>query len=168
MKRLIGVLAIVLLSSCQQHKIGYVDYAELMDGYQRKIDLESNYQSKADGFARRRDSISQVFQLEAQQLQNQTRGMSQQKAQEEFAALQQRGQMIGQQLQLEEQGIQAEGQQRMDSLFTEVKERIGAYGKANGYTYILASGEGGSVLYGDEAQDVTEAVLKLLNDEYKK
>ncbi len=168
MKRLIGVLAIVLLSSCQQNKIGYVDYAELMDGYQRKIDLESNYQSKADGFARRRDSISQVFQLEAQQLQNQTRSMSQQKAQEEFASLQQRGQLIGQQLQQEEQRIQAEGQQRMDSLITEVKERIGVFGKANGYTYILASGEGGSVLYGDDAQDVTEAVLKLLNDEYKK
>lgn len=168
MKKLLGLAAILVLSSCQQHKIGFVDYAGLMDGYQRKMDLESNYQSRAQAYARKRDSISQSFQLEAQALQTRTRDMPQQKAQEEFTTLQQRGQIIGQQLQQEEQLMQQSGQQKMDSLITEVKARIQEYGKANGYTYILAGGEGGTVLYGDESEDITEAILKLLNEEYKK
>lgn len=168
MKKFIGLAAVLILSSCQQDKIGYVDYAGLMDGYQRKKDLETNYQARAQTYARKRDSISQSFQLEAQALQTKTQGMSQEKAQEEFSTLQQRGQIIGQQLQQEEQFMQQSGQQKMDSLIADVKARVQEYGKANGYTYILAGGEGGTVLYGDESQDITDAVLKLLNEEYKK
>lgn len=168
MKKLIGLAVVLVLSSCQQHKIGFVDYAGLMDGYQRKKDIEANYQTKAQAYARRRDSISQSFQLEAQALQVRTKDMPQQKAQEEFSTLQQRGQVIGQQLQQEEQFMQQSGQQKMDSLINEVKARIQQYGKANGYSYILAGGDGGTVLYGDESEDITEAILKLLNEEYKK
>lgn len=168
MKKFIGLVVILVLSSCQQQKIGFVDYAGLMDGYQRKKDIEANYQTKAQAYARKRDSISQSFQIEAQALQARTQDMPQQKAQEEFSTLQQRGQIIGQQLQQEEQFMQQSGQQKMDSLITEVKARIQEYGKANGFTYILAGGDGGTVLYGDQSEDVTEAILKLLNEEYKK
>ena len=168
MKKLLAVGALLVFGSCQQNKMAYVDYANLMDGYQRKKDLEANYQQKAETYSRKRDSISQVFQLEAQALQTRTQGMSQENAQEEYTSLQQRGQLIGQQLQQEEQLMQQMGQRNMDSLITDVKARIQEYGKANGYHYILAGGDGGSVLYGDEAQDITEAVLKLLNEEYKK
>jgi outer membrane protein len=168
MKKFIGLVVILVQSSCQQQKIGFVDYAGLMDGYQRKKDIEANYQTKAQAYARKRDSISQSFQIEAQALQARTQDMPQQKAQEEFSTLQQRGQIIGQQLQQEEQFMQQTGQQKMDSLITEVKARIQEYGKANGFTYILAGGDGGTVLYGDQSEDVTEAILKLLNEEYKK
>jgi len=56
----------------------------------------------------------------------------------------------------------------MDSLISKVKKEISAYGKAKGYTYILGGGEGGSVLYGDSSKDLTEDILKILNDKYKK
>lgn len=168
MKKLMAVGALLVFGSCQQNKIGYVDYANLMDGYQRKKDLETTYNQKAEAYTRKRDSISQVFQLEAQAMQTRAQGMSQQKAQEEYATLQQRGQLIGQQLQQEEQLMQQMGQRKMDSLIMDVKARIQEYGKANGYHYILAGGDGGTVLYGAEAQDVTEPLLKLLNEEYKK
>jgi outer membrane protein len=56
----------------------------------------------------------------------------------------------------------------MDSLVKKVKKEIKAYGEANGYTYILGGGDGGSVIYGDETNDVTDAILKILNDKYEK
>ena len=49
----------------------------------------------------------------------------------------------------------------------EVKEEIKAYGKTNGYTYILGGGDGGSVLFGDETKDLTEEILTILNNKYK-
>lgn len=82
--------------------------------------------------------------------------------------MQQRGQQIGQQLQMEDQQLQAEGQTQMDSVVSKVKEEIRSYGKANGYTYILGGGDGGSVLYGTDANDLTNEIVKLLNDKYKK
>ena len=70
--------------------------------------------------------------------------------------------------QQQDQQLQLEGQTEMDSVVAAVKTEIKAYGKANGYSYILGGGDGGSVLYGREADDLTAEILKLLNDKYKK
>ena len=117
MKKAIVFLSLISLASCQQDKIGFVDNEVLLDNYQEKKDIESKYQSKSEAYAKKRDSISQAFQLEAQALQSKSQGMSQKKAQEEYALLQQKGQFIGQQLQQEEQQLQLQGQaQRLPPL----------------------------------------------------
>ncbi len=168
MKKLLVVVLVVFLAACQQNKIGYVDNIKLMDGYQEKIDIEAKFKTKADALAKKRDSISQAFQIEVQAFQAKAQKMSQKKAQEEYGLIQQRGQFMGQQLQQEEQQMQTAGQVEMDTVVSKVKKEIKAYGKANGYTYILGGGDGGSVLYGTDAQDLTQEVLKILNDSYKK
>lgn len=168
MKKIILGLVFLTIVSCQQEKIGFVDNVRLMNEYQEKIDIEAQFKIKADALTKKRDSISQAFQLEAQAFQVKAQSMPQQKAQEEYAAFQQKGQFIGQQLQQEDQQLQVEGQTQMDSVISNVKREVEAYGKANGYSYILGGGEGGSVLYGKESNDLTDAVIKMLNDKYKK
>lgn len=167
MKKII-VFAIALTAvACQQNKIGYVDNVKLMDGYQEKIDVEAKFKTKVDALTKKRDSISQAFQIELQAFQAKAQKMSQKSAQEEYGVLQQKGQFVGQQLQQEEQLLQQNSQTEMDSLVSKVKDEIKAYGKANGYTYILGGGDGGAVLYGEDAQNLTGEVLKILNDKYK-
>ena len=168
MKKIMILALAVTAMACQQNKIGFVDSVKLMDEYQEKIDVEARFKTKADAMTKKRDSISQSFQMELQAFQAKAQKMSQQSAQEEYGQLQQRGQYIGQQLQQEEQQLQATSQVEMDSLVKKVKKEIKEYGKANGYTYILGGGDGGSVLYGEEANDLTQAILKILNDKYKK
>ena len=167
MKKLVVLAIAVTAMACQQNKIGYVDSVKIMDDYQEKIDVEARFKTKADAMGRKRDSISQAFQMELQQFQSKAQSMSQQSAQEEYSQLQQRGQQIGQRLQQEEQQLQQNSQTQMDSLVKKVKKEIRAYGKANGYTYILGGGEGGSVIYGEDANDVTNEILKILNDKYE-
>ena len=168
MKKWILVVLVLGAISCKQEKIGYVDNVNLMDKYQEKMDIEAGFKVKLDALAKKRDSISQGFQIEMQAFQAKAQKMNQTKAQEEYALIQQKGQFIGQQLQQEDQTLQAQGQTEMDTLVKKVKKEIKDYGKANGYTYILGGGDGGSVLYGTEANDVTDAILKILNDKYKK
>lgn len=168
MKKLIFALVVLVTASCQQNKIGYVDNIKLMDEYQAKQDVEAKFKVKADALTKKRDSISQAFQMEAQAFQAKAANMSQTKAQEEYGMMQQRGQLIGQQLQQEDQKLQSEGQVEMDSIVNKVKEEISAYGKTNGYTYILGGGDGGSVLYGTEVNDLTDEIVKILNDKYSK
>jgi len=167
MKKLSIVAVALLAMACQENKIGFVNSIELMDGYQERIELEARFKTKADAMGKKRDSIAQSFQLDLQDFQAKAQKMSQKNAQEEYAQLQQRGQFVGQQLQQEEQRLQQDSQVEMDSLVGKVKKEIQAYGKANGYTYILGGGEGGAVLYGEASQDLTEAILKILNDKYK-
>ncbi len=168
MKKVFFVLLLFGLGSCQQDKIGFVDNVKLMEKYQGKIDFETSYQSKSADFNKRRDSITQAFQMEVQAFQSKAEGMNQKKAQEEQGMLQQRGQFMGQQLQQQEQKLQAEGQTAMDSLVSRIKKEIKEYGESNGYTFILGGGEGGSVLYGKETQDITEELVIILNNRYTK
>ena len=168
MKHWTGMIAALVLMGCQEAKMGYVDNVKLMDGYQRRKDVESNYQVQSEAFSRRRDSISQAFQLEAQDLQNKSKAMSDDRAQQEFEMFQQRGQMIGQQLQQQEQQMQRMGQLKMDSVVSHVRKTIRQYGETNGYRFIFTGGEGGSVLYGEAAADITDEVLEILNREYVK
>ncbi len=168
MKKFVFSGLLCLLMSCQQQKIGFVDNVMLMDKYQEKMDIEAKYKVKSDALNKRRDSVSQAFQMEAQQFQSKAESMAQKQAQEQYGQLQQRGQMIGQQLQQEEQILQSQGQVEMDTLITKVKKHIRAYGEAHGYTYILGGGDGGSVLFGNEGNDLTDEILKELNGKYKK
>ena len=168
MKKLVLALVFIGTISCQQEKIAFVDNVKLMDTYQEKIDIEAKFKTRTETFGKKRDSISQAFQVEAQAFQAKAQKMAQAKAQEEYGQLQQRSQFIGQQLQQEEQQLQIQGQTEMDSLVSKVKKEIKAYGESNGYSFILTGGDGGSVLYGKEAHNVTDAIVKILNDNYKK
>ncbi|MFT0713985.1 OmpH family outer membrane protein [Flagellimonas lutimaris] len=167
MKKLVVLAIAITAMACQQNKIAFVDSVKIMDEYQEKIDVDARFKTKAEAMNKKRDSISQAFQMELQQFQTKAQSMSQQKAQEEYSLLQQRGQRVGQQLQQEEQQLQQISQAEMDTLVKKVKKEIREYGKANGYTYILGGGESGSVIYGDEAKDVTDAILSILNDKYE-
>ncbi len=168
MKKICLALPLLILLACNQNKIGFVDTVRLMDNSKEKMDIEVEYQQKTNALNKKRDSISQAFQIEAQALQTKSKSMSQQKAQEEYELFQQKGQFIGQQLQQEEQILQQAGQAEMDSLVSKVRSEISTYGENNGYTYILGGGEGGSVLYGVEGQDLTDEILKIINDKYQK
>ena len=166
MKKLVLALVFIGAISCQQEKIAFVDNVKLMDTYQEKVDIEAKFKTRSDAFGKKRDSISQAFQIEAQAFQAKAQKMAQARAQEEYGQLQQRSQFIGQQLQQEEQQLQMQGQTEMDSLVSKVKKEIKAFGESNGYSFILTGGDGGSVLYGKEAHNVTDAIVEILK--YKK
>ena len=168
MKNAVWTAALFLLVSCQQEKIGYVDNVKLMDEYQEKIDADVKFKSEEEVLTKKRDSLSQAYQLEMQAFQTKSQSMSQKKAQEEYGLLQQKGQFLGQQLQQEAQIAQTANQAILDSIISTVKKEVKGYGKANGYSYILTGGDGGSVLYGNDANNVTDEVVKILNDKYKK
>ena len=57
---------------------------------------------------------------------------------------------------------------KLAELTTKLKEAIRQYGKENNYTFILGANEGGSVLYGKDNKDITDELIRYLNQQYKK
>jgi outer membrane protein len=165
MKKVVLLVVILMAFGCKQDKIAFVNNVRLMEGFKQKIAVEERFAQQKEAFNKKRDSISRAFQMEAQAIESQINSMTEQKAQEAYGRLQQKGQQIGQALQQQEQQLQQIGQADMDSVVQKVKKEIAAYGKANGYTFILGGGDGGSVLYGEEAKDITDAILGVLNKE---
>lgn len=59
--------------------------------------------------------------------------------------------------------IMTEGQKINDELQDEIQEKLKALKNEKGYDYILSYGTGSNVLVADDAYDITETVLAILN-----
>ncbi len=170
MKRsgLLIVLAIFIFGCQDQQKIGFIDNGRVINEYQAKIDIEEKYKGKDEVFAIRTDSISKAFQLEAQDFQIKSRGMSTSKAQELYDQLGQKQQLLQQQLQFEQQQLQQSFNGEIDSVIIKVKDYVKTYGENNGYTFILGTSDASSsVMYGVESKDLSQIIIDGLNAEYK-
>jgi outer membrane protein len=169
MKKILFIaFAILTLASCQQQKIGFVDNVELINSYQKKIDTDERIKGKIDAFQKRTDSLRQSFQLEINDAEIKARKMSQAGIQKLSKDLQDKEQVLSKRVQFEQNLIAEESRSENDSLIKIVREFVQDYGKKNGYSFILGSNEAGSVMYGDEASDLTQIILDALNAEYKK
>jgi outer membrane protein len=170
MKKIIfGLIGLVLVTSCTQDKIAFVNNSYVINDYQEKKDIEAKYQLKINAYNKKRDSIGKALQLEYQSFQLKSKTLPEQQAQSEYELLLQKQQMFQQQFQLEEQQISQQSQTEIDSLISKVKTFIKGYGKDNNYTYILGTSDAAaSVLYGKEENDISETILTALNANYKK
>ncbi len=170
MKKIIYlILVIVMFTSCQQQKIGFIDNGKVINEYQEKKDIEERYKMLDDAFKKRADSIGQDFQKEAQSFQQNSAKMAQKKAQETYESLNKKQQMLQQQFQFEQQQITQGFQKEIDSVIVKVKNFVKDYGKTNGYTYILGTSEtAASVIYGKEENDLSQTIIDALNAEYIK
>jgi outer membrane protein len=167
-KIILSCLVIFTLASCQQSdKIGFVDNSKLINEYQEKKDIEIRLQAKIGQFQKRTDSLRQAFQLEINDAEIKARRMSTSEKQALSKELQDKDNLLAQRLQFEQQQINLESQALNDSLIARVKQFVKDYASKNGYSYILGSNEGGSVLFGKEESDLTQTVLDLMNAEYE-
>ncbi|TXD83983.1 OmpH family outer membrane protein [Subsaximicrobium wynnwilliamsii] len=170
MRKLVGLFSVALiLASCQeQQKIAFVNNGEVINAYTEKIEIEAKYEKMDADFQKRTDSIGQAFQTEAQDFQTKAANMSQQEQQEQYQVLGQKQQRLQQQIQQEQQQLGQKFNVEIDSAMSHVKQFVTDYGKENGYTFILGKNEAGSVMYGEEAKDISKEIIEALNADYKK
>ena len=167
-KIVVALVTLAFFTSCQkQDKIAFVDNAKVVKEFNKKKNFEAKFQTKIDAFNKKADSLDKAIQMEAQAFQTRAQKMNQSKAEQEYQALVQKKQMQDYQLGNEEKLLKAEGQKEIDTLVKQVKAFVKDYGKKNGYTFILGANEAGSVMYGAEDKDITDAVIKALNGDSK-
>lgn len=168
-KIILALTGLFLMTSCNQDKIVFVNNSYVINEYQEKKDIEAKYKTKVEAYNKKRDSIGQTLQMEYQKFQLQSKSLSEQDAQVQYQGLMQKQQMLQQQFQMEEQQISKQSQTEIDSLISKVKRFIKEHGEVHNYTYILGTSDAAaSVLYGKEENDISETILKELNENYKK
>lgn len=168
-KLIIVILAVFALTACQeQQKIAFVDNSKLVNEYQEKKDLEAKIKGQQEQLSAKADSLNVVYQQEIQQARIDATKLSQAAMEKLGMEIDKKWQGIRQQLQIEDQEINMQGQKEIDSLISKVKTFVKDYGKKNGYTYILGSNEAGSVMYGKDENDLTATLLEQLNAAYTK
>jgi len=166
-KIVLSLMVLIGAASCQeQQKIAFIDNGEIINDYQMKIDIEEKFKLQNDDFTKQRDSIARVYQMEMQSVQQRLSRLSPQKQQEESQVFSQKWQPIQQQMQMQQQQMEQMFNTEMDSVISKMNKFVEGYGKKNGYTFILGKNQAGSVVYGDEANDITDVVIKEINAEY--
>lgn len=168
MKKLAVVFSLMMiLASCTQVKIAYVDLEEVMKEYEGSKKAEEEMKAQSEEISRQLDQLAMPFQQKVQEYQQNQQNLSASARQEKERELMQEQQMIQQQQQMAQQQVQAEGQKKMEKINEDIEGFISGYAKSNGYTYILGSSDQTkSILYGEESLDITEEVIDGLNESF--
>jgi len=166
-KRFIGVAAVaILMVSCNEQKTAYVDTTVLIKEYKEMKDVEAEFTSKSDSVRMQLDSAANAFQQEVQAYQSQMKSMSESQRKEKEQELMQKQQMLQQQQQMVGNKLREQSNTVMDSMVTKIKDYVKDYGKQKNYTYIFGSNESANIMYAEEGLDITQDILKELNEEY--
>jgi outer membrane protein len=168
MKKLAVVFSLMMLmASCNQVKIAYVDVEEILKEYDGAKKAEEEMKAKSQAISQQLDQLAQPLQAKIQEYQNNKNNLSASARQKKESELMQEQQMFQQQQQMAQQQVQAEGQRMFEEMNSDIESFLEDYGKTNGYTYILGSSmQTKSVLYGEASLNITDEVIDALNESY--
>ena len=163
MKKLFIIAGALLLFSCNQTKVAFIDVAELMQGYEATIALEKELLEKQEAKSRELDSISAPFQQRVQEYYQNANNMSESKRSETEQALQQEQQLLQLQQQQAANELQLEQQERTEILSKIVDSTVAAYASEQGIQMVLGTHGNGTVIYGADQLDITQEMIDILN-----
>ncbi len=178
-KTIVLFSAIVALTSCNSGssdaneaqgatglKTAFVDTSKLMEENLEAKDIKSKYDALLEEKGKKFDAEVAQFQSEAANFEKNAQQYGMQWAQTKGAELRKKEQYLAQQEQLIVREAQLQGSKEMDSLVKRIRVIIKDYGKEKGYDYIYGTGESATILYGKEANDLTNEFIKMVNDKY--
>lgn len=168
MKKLVVVVASVLLfASCTQTKIGYVDVEDLMKEYDATKAMETSLKAEQEKMAKTLDSLAADFQIKVEAYYKKAPRMSAKSRQAKKAELQKENQALQLKRQQAQQTMQQKGQEGIKAITKTVDSVVAAYAKTNKYNVILGTQGNGTVMYGDDALNLTETIIDVLNADYE-
>lgn len=171
-KIVLTVLAVVALAACNKQegnapKTAYIDTEKLMKEYAAAQDIEAKYKQKGTEMGRELDAEIERFKTEAESFKANAQANGMAWAQKKGTELRQREQQLNMAQQAMMRQLQDESGKELDTLVKQIKAYIKDYGKKNGYDYIYGTGDAATVLFAKDQYDITQQVLKELNDKYK-
>ena len=149
-------------------KSAYIDTEKLMKEYQESIDFEAKYESMSNRMKNELESDMKKFQNDVADLQKNAQSKGMEWAQNRQAELERRQRTLAEKEQNYMKKFQEEGSVERDSMVSKMKRFIKDYGKEKGLDYVFGTGDAATVLYAKEGFDITEEVVKLMNEAYAK
>nr|WP_322624888.1 OmpH family outer membrane protein [uncultured Flavobacterium sp.] len=148
-------------------KTAYVDTQKLTEKSDELKDWEDRAKIKEDELGRELQKDAEQLRIDMAAAQGEARTKGPEWAQLKGQQLQKREQ----ELRVKQQTFQDEfGKEfgvKRDTIVSQLRKYIKEYGKKKGYDYIYGTGDAATVLYAKDSYDITDEVLKEINDTYK-
>lgn len=148
-------------------KTAYVDTSKLIEKSDELKDLEDKAKVKEQEMGRELQTDAEQLRLEAAAAEGEARTKGMEWAQLKGQQLQKKQQELSVKQQTFQEEFAKEFGVKRDTVVSQIKKVIKEYGKKKGYDYIYGTGDAASVLYAKEGYDVTDEILKEINDKYK-
>ena len=151
-------------------RIVYVNTDTLLNNYDYYKDVVKEFQNKQFQLENELQRKGQSFQNEVALYQRrmQAGGMSQEQAQTTQQQLAQKEQNLMMYRDNAANNLAVEQGQKTDELLTKIQDYLAKYNAGDKYDMVIGYSKGGGVLYAKEDLDITQDVLKGLNEEYAK
>lgn len=148
-------------------RIAYFDIDSLQEHYEYFKDVSNDMKSKENAMASELSGMQSTYQKKIREWQQKGPNMSQSEgeaAQREYAQMQQRYEQRQSAL---DQELQKKKMEMMTDVRKKIETYLSDYNKDKGYAFILSYEPGFMLYYKDSAYDITNDVIRGLNDEYK-
>ncbi len=161
-------LGLSVYNSFKSSKITYVKSGELVERYEGIKEVRKKYQAKLNSWQGTLDSMVTRYQLHESDLEQAKSKMKQSdKEAAEYALEKEKSEIISLEERLKKQAVEEDANTTQGAL-NQVNSFIEEYAKRKGITVVLGVTKSGNILYGDQAIDITDDLIKELNANYKK
>ena len=169
MKHLFLVLSMIFLfNSCTQEKTAFVDVEEIYKEYNKAKEAEQEMTIRSQKMSNDIDALKMLFQQKVQEYQSSSASLSDADKLKKEQVLMREQQEIQQSQQMAMQMIQEESKTIMDKIDKDIQSFISEYAKKKGLSMIFGtSSQTKTILYAASSKDITEEIIKSLNDEYE-
>jgi outer membrane protein len=155
------VLAIIVLTKSE--KIAYIDTGKLLEQSKDMQNLKKQLEKDQVAVKGNIDTLTAEFQNELKKYEKDQSKMSLKEKQLSQELLRSKQQQLMQYQQAIQQKVGGEEQKRTQEMLTGINVKIKEYGEKKGYKIIFAT-SGGNIAYGDKGVDITEDIVKLINN----
>lgn len=160
---LAGVGALCLLcplAQAQEGKIGYVKLGKVFEEYQRTKASEADLQKRG----KQKDAELQSRREELKKLTEGLELLSDAARETKGREVEQKADELERVRKAALRDFRREREKVAGDIFKDIRQAIEAYGKANGFAMIIKAED--TLLFGEEAYDVTDKILQELNGRY--
>lgn len=162
----LSVVAIYMAKSSSE--LVYVDVSKLIQGYSRTQIAKAEFEKKANVMKANVDSLVGNWQKELKNYEKERSSLSPKELKLKQELLGNKQQQINGYQEAIQKKIQEEDKKMTQTVINDINDYIKEYGKDHNYKIIFGASGGGNIMYADESSDLTEDVLKGLNEEYGK
>ena len=145
----------------------YVDVNKLMDGYKRTKIAKADFEKKASVMKGNVDSLITGWQKELQAYEKERATMSLKELKLKQELLNNKQQQLNSYQEAIQKKMQEEDKKVTQTVINDINDYVKEYGKNHGYKIIFGASGGGNIMYASDATDLTQDILKGLNDEFE-
>lgn len=156
----------LFIDSQFEDRIAYVRSSELVYGYIGMKEAQNRYEEKAEIWQANVDTLQKEFQLAVSKYTADVASLSDvdKERRKKTLSVQQEN-LVGYSKALNSKAKE-EDEKTTQAVLNQINSFVEEYGTQNGYNVILGTTLSGSLLYGDDAIDITEEILDAMNRAY--